>query len=112
MPIVIRIDRLLLERRMTLTELADRVGITLANLSILKTNKARAVRFSTLEALCRELGCQPSDILEFIPDVEPKPDAAPMAIDPPQIEIETRIALPDAEPARGEDNDGSTEQTA
>ena len=53
------------ERRVSLTELAERVGITLANLSILKTNKARAIRFSTLEALCRELQCQPGDLLEF-----------------------------------------------
>jgi putative transcriptional regulator len=66
MPIQLNLDRMLLERRMTLTELADRVGITLANLSILKTNKARAVRFSTLEALCRELKCQPGDLLEFV----------------------------------------------
>jgi putative transcriptional regulator len=64
-PIVVNLDRLLLERKITLTELAERVGITLANLSILKTNKARAIRFSTLEALCRELDCQPSDLLEF-----------------------------------------------
>lgn len=54
------------ERRISLTELANRIGITLANLSILKTNKARAVRFSTLEALCRELKCQPGDLLEYI----------------------------------------------
>ncbi len=65
MPIVVNLDRLLLERKITLTELADRVGITLANLSILKTNKARAIRFSTLDALCRELDCQPSDLLEY-----------------------------------------------
>jgi putative transcriptional regulator len=64
-PIIVNLDRLLLERKITLTELAERVGITLANLSILKTNKARAIRFSTLEALCRELNCQPSDLLEF-----------------------------------------------
>jgi putative transcriptional regulator len=64
-PIIVNLDRLLLERRITLTELADRVGITLANLSILKTNKARAIRFSTLESLCRELRCQPADLLEF-----------------------------------------------
>ncbi len=66
MPIVIRLDRLLVERRVTLTELAESVGITIANLSILKTNKARAIRFSTLEALCRELKCQPSDLLEYV----------------------------------------------
>ena len=53
------------DRRVSLTELAERVGITLANLSILKTNKARAIRFSTLEAICRELQCQPGDLLEF-----------------------------------------------
>ncbi|MGH6956019.1 MAG: helix-turn-helix domain-containing protein [Caulobacteraceae bacterium] len=63
MPIRVRLDRMLLERRMSLTELADRVGVTIANLSILKTGKARAIRFSTLDALCRELGCQPGDLL-------------------------------------------------
>ncbi|WP_339746441.1 helix-turn-helix transcriptional regulator [uncultured Maricaulis sp.] len=65
MPIRVTLDRMLLERRMSLTELCDRVGITMANLSILKTGKAKAVRFSTLEALCRELGCQPGDLLSF-----------------------------------------------
>jgi putative transcriptional regulator len=59
-PIVSHLDRLLLDRQMTLTELAERVGVTIVNLSILKTNKARAVRFSTLEAICRELDCQPA----------------------------------------------------
>jgi len=63
MPIRVNLDRVLLERRMSLTELADRVGVTIANLSILKTGKARAVRFSTLDALCRVLECQPGDIL-------------------------------------------------
>ena len=63
MPIKVNLDRLLLERGMTLSQLADRVGMTLANLSILKTNKARAIRFSTLEAICRELKCQPGDLL-------------------------------------------------
>ncbi|CAM3566223.1 helix-turn-helix domain-containing protein [Isoptericola cucumis] len=66
MPITIRLDRMLLERKMTLTELADRVGITVANLSILKTGKAKAVRLATLEAICHELECQPGDILEFV----------------------------------------------
>jgi putative transcriptional regulator len=56
----------MLERKVSLTELADRIGITLANLSVLKTNKARAIRFSTLESLCRELQCQPGEILEFV----------------------------------------------
>jgi len=67
MPIRVRLDRILLERRMSLTELADRVGVTIANLSILKTGKARAIRFSTLEALCRELDCQPGELLSFEP---------------------------------------------
>jgi len=65
MPIIVKLDDRLHERRMTLTELADRVGITLANLSILKTGKAKAIRFSTLEAICAALGCQPGDLLEF-----------------------------------------------
>ncbi|WP_120076473.1 helix-turn-helix domain-containing protein [Aurantiacibacter odishensis] len=63
--IVIRLDDLLHDRRMTLTELAERVGLTLANLSILKTGKAKAIRFSTLEAICRELQCQPGDLLGY-----------------------------------------------
>ena len=67
MPIRVRLDRILLERRMSLTELADRVGVTIANLSILKTGKARAIRFSTLEALCRELNCQPGELVVFEP---------------------------------------------
>lgn len=65
MPIIVRLDRVLVERKVSLTELSERIGITIANLSILKTGKARAVRFSTLEAICRELGCQPGDILEY-----------------------------------------------
>jgi len=68
MGIRVNLDRILLDRRMSLTELAEKVGITLANLSILKTGKARAIRFSTLEALCRELDCQPADLLEYEPD--------------------------------------------
>jgi putative transcriptional regulator len=67
MAIKLNLDRVMLERHVSLTELADRVGITLAYLSILKTNKARAIRFSTLEALCRVLGCQPGELLEFVP---------------------------------------------
>lgn len=63
--IVVKLDDLLHERRMTLTELAERVGMTLANLSILKTGKAKAIRFSTLEAICRELDCQPGDLLGY-----------------------------------------------
>jgi putative transcriptional regulator len=69
MAIKINLDRVMLERRVSLTELADRIGITLANLSILKTNKARAIRFSTLEALCRALQCQPGELLEFVAGV-------------------------------------------
>ena len=65
MAIIVKLDDLLHARRMTLTELSEKVGITLANLSILKTGKARAVRFSTLEAICGALNCQPGDILEF-----------------------------------------------
>jgi len=73
MAIRVQLDRLLVERRMSLTELADRVGVTVANLSILKTGKARAVRFTTLFALCRELECQPGDILIYEPG-PPEPD--------------------------------------
>ena len=75
MPIAVKLDDLLYERRMTLTELADRVGLTLANLSILKTGKARAVRFSTLEAICEALGCQPGDLLRFEPAASRKRSA-------------------------------------
>ena len=69
MAIIVTLDDMLHERRMTLTELSERVGITLANLSILKTGKARAVRFSTLEAICRALACQPGDLFAFDPTV-------------------------------------------
>jgi len=68
MAIEIRLDRMLLERKMTLTELADRVGVTVPNLSILKTGKAKAVRLSTLDAVCRELDCQPGDIIIRVDD--------------------------------------------
>jgi putative transcriptional regulator len=70
MAIKLNLDRVMLERRITLSELADRIGITLANLSILKTNKARAIRFSTLDALCRALECQPGDLIEFVPSTD------------------------------------------
>jgi putative transcriptional regulator len=66
--IAVKLDDLLHDRRMTLTELADRIGLTLANVSILKTGKARAIRFSTLEAICESLSCQPGDILRFEPE--------------------------------------------
>ncbi|PJI93593.1 helix-turn-helix domain-containing protein [Luteimicrobium subarcticum] len=65
--IVVRLDALLSDRGMTLTELADRVGITVVNLSVLKNGRARAVRFSTLAAICRELGCRPGDVLDYEP---------------------------------------------
>ena len=68
MPIVINLDLMLVKRKMSLTELSERVGVTIVNLSVLKTGKARAVRFSTLEAICRVLDCQPGDILEYVPD--------------------------------------------
>ena len=68
MAIVVKLDDVLHARRMTLTDLADRVGITIANLSILKTGKARAIRFSTLDAICTALSCEPGDILRFLPD--------------------------------------------
>jgi putative transcriptional regulator len=68
MAIAVKLDDLLHDRRMTLTELADQIGMALANLSILKTGKARAIRFSTLEAICKALSCQPGDILQFEPE--------------------------------------------
>lgn len=64
----INLDVMMAKRKMSLTELAEKVGITMANLSVLKTEKARAVRFSTLEAICKALDCQPGDILEYIPE--------------------------------------------
>ena len=77
MAIAVKLDDLLHDRRMTLTELADRIGMALANLSILKTGKARAIRFSTLEAICEALSCQPGDILRFEPELtESEPPAA------------------------------------
>jgi len=68
MAIEINLDLQLVKRRMTLTELSERVGITVANLSVLKNNRAKAIRFSTLDAICRELGCQPADVLTYRPD--------------------------------------------
>lgn len=69
MPIIVNLDVMLAKRKMSLTELSDRVGITMSNLSILKTGKAKAVRIETLEAICRVLQCQPGDILEFRVDL-------------------------------------------
>jgi len=68
MAIIVNLDVMMARRKMSLTELSERVGITMANLSILKTGKARAVRLETLEAICSVLNCQPGDILEYIPD--------------------------------------------
>jgi putative transcriptional regulator len=68
MAILVRLDELLHERRMTLTDLAARVDITVANLSILKTGKAKAIRFSTLDAICAVLGCQPGELLQYVDD--------------------------------------------
>lgn len=68
MSIVLRLDRMMADRKVSLNELAQRVGITNANLSNLKTGKVRAIRFTTLDAICRELECQPRDILEYVPD--------------------------------------------
>ena len=73
MKIVVNLDVMMARRKMSLGELAQRVDITMANLSILKNNKARAIRFFTLEAICAALDCQPGDILEFVPDEEEKP---------------------------------------
>lgn len=68
MPIVVNVDVMLAKRKMSSTELAEKIGITTANLSILKTNKAKAIRFSTLEEICKALNCQPGDILEYVPE--------------------------------------------
>lgn len=77
MAIVVKLADMLYERRMSLTELAERVDISLANLSILKTGKARAIRFSTLESICAALQCQPADLLTFVPDGEGAPRDGP-----------------------------------
>ena len=96
MAITVKLDDLLYARRMTLTELAERIGITLANLSILKTGKARAIRFSTLEALCEALGCQPGDLLEF----QPNPAVAAMTAPGPRTSRpRTLVTSPAAPPA-------------
>ncbi len=70
MAIIVNLDVVMAKRKVTLSELASQIGITLANLSILKTGKAKAIRFSTLDAICRALDCQPGDILEYVPDEE------------------------------------------
>ncbi len=70
MAIVVNLDVMMAKRKMSVTELANKIDITMANLSILKNNKAKAVRFTTLDAICRVLGCQPGDILEYVEDDE------------------------------------------
>ena len=70
MPIVVNLDMMLARRKMSLSQLSERVDVTIANLSVLKTNKARAVRFSTLEAICKALDCQPGDLLAYAPEEE------------------------------------------
>lgn len=70
MPIKVNIDRMLVNRQMSVTELAEQVGITMANISVLKNGKAKAIRFSTLEALCKALDCQPKDLLEYVETAE------------------------------------------
>ena len=70
MPIEVNLDVMLAKRKMSMTELSEKVGITMANLSILKTGKAKAIRFSTLDAICKALNCQVGDIIEFVPDEE------------------------------------------
>ena len=71
MPIIVNLDVMLAKRKMQLTELSGKIGITMSNLSILKTGKAKAIRFSTLELICEILECQPADILEYVPEKEP-----------------------------------------
>ncbi len=94
MAISVRLDDVLHERRMTLTELADRIGMTLANLSILKTGKARAVRFSTLDAICEVLECQPGDLLVHAASAGAKSDSASAGARP-GLKRQLRMAEPD-----------------
>lgn len=84
MPIKVNLDLMLVKRKVSLTKLSEKVGITLANLSILKTGKARAVRFSTLDALCRALDCQPGDLLEYEESGDPEADASSGQSDRPR----------------------------
>ena len=74
MAVIVKLDDMLYARRMTLTQLSAQIGITIANLSVLKTGKARAIRFSTLDAICRALGCQPGELLEYVPGAPGTPD--------------------------------------
>ena len=70
MPIIVNLDVMMAKRKMSLNELSEKVGLTLSNLSILKTGKAKAIRFSTLDAVCKVLNCQPGDILEYVEDIK------------------------------------------
>lgn len=72
MPLIVNLDVMMAKRKIGLTELSEKVGITLANLSILKNNKARAIRFTTLDAICKALDCQPGDIIEYVPEEKMK----------------------------------------
>ena len=94
MPIVVHLDRLLYDHELTLTELSSRVGLTVANLSILKTGKARAIRFSTLEAICREFDCQPGDLLEH---VTPTQDETALGRPLSGVEVESTNPVKEAE---------------
>lgn len=94
MATIVNIDVMLAKRKMSVTELAERVGITMANLSILKNGKARAVRFSTLEGICRALDCQPGDILEYRPDA-PRPARSRSTV---TQAIRREVRGPEAEP--------------
>lgn len=78
MPIIVNLDVVMAKRKMSLTELSEKVGITLANLSILKNSRAKAVRFSTLDAICSALTCQPGDILEYIDSTDPRAKLLPI----------------------------------
>ena len=81
MPIIVNLDVLMAKKRIGVSELAGRIGITLPNLSILKNNKARAIRFSTLDAICRELNCQPGDLLEYVPGPVSDPNSIEVEMD-------------------------------
>jgi len=100
MAIVVNLDLLLVKRKMKLTELAGRVDITLANMSVLKQNKARAIRFSTLDAICRELGCQPGDLLEYVPGPPPAQILA-SAPEVPGSDPQTGGPGPEVSPSEG-----------
>ena len=87
MAIRVNLDLMMVKRKMSLTELSGRVGISLTNLSLLKTGKVKGMRFATIELICRELDCQPGDILEYVPEVEPGAERKEMgASDAPEVE--------------------------